>query len=83
MASEPIQAPDLEHGELERRAGELYARYGALPWSRLPERTREHFRGLVRANIDGQGRPLQADAARPTVEDGQRPPARASRRQQT
>ncbi|MCW2719192.1 hypothetical protein [Pseudonocardia sp.] len=44
--------------DLEERARELYLRYGALPWSELPERTREHFRCLVRDNIDGQGGPL-------------------------
>jgi hypothetical protein len=44
--------------ELERQAGDLYRRYGARPWSELPEGTREHFRGLVRAGLDGAGRPL-------------------------
>jgi hypothetical protein len=44
--------------DLEERARELYLRYGALPWSELPERTRDHFRCLVRDNIDGQGGPL-------------------------
>jgi hypothetical protein len=44
--------------DLERCARELYRRYGALPWPRLPEATREHFRRLVRDGIDGEGQPL-------------------------
>jgi hypothetical protein len=44
--------------DLDRRARDLYRRYGARPWATLPEPTREHFRGLVRAGIDGAGRPL-------------------------
>jgi hypothetical protein len=43
---------------LEDRASDLYRRYGALPWSQLPEGTRAHFRDLVRAGVDGAGRPL-------------------------
>jgi hypothetical protein len=43
---------------LEDQARDLYRRYGALPWSQLPEGTRAHFRDLVRAGIDGAGRPL-------------------------
>jgi hypothetical protein len=43
---------------VEQRAEELYLRYGAAPWQHLPETTREHFRGLVEAGIDGQGQPL-------------------------
>ena len=43
---------------LEHRARDLYRRYGALPWSQLPEGTRAHFRDLIRAGIDGAGRPL-------------------------
>jgi hypothetical protein len=45
-------------GDLDRRAEDLYRRYGARPWATLPESTREHFRALVRAGIDGAGRPL-------------------------
>jgi hypothetical protein len=44
--------------DLDGRASDLYRRYGARPWATLPEDTREHFRGLVRAGIDGAGRPL-------------------------
>jgi hypothetical protein len=44
--------------DLEDQAGDLYRRYGARPWSQLPEATREHFRVLVRAGLDGAGRPL-------------------------
>lgn len=43
---------------LEEQARDLYRRYGALPWSQLPEGTRAHFRDLIRAGIDGAGRPL-------------------------
>jgi hypothetical protein len=43
---------------LDQQADELYRRYGARPWSELPEATRVHFRNLVRAGIDGTGRPL-------------------------
>jgi hypothetical protein len=46
-------------GELDSRASELYRHYGARPWTELPEGTREHFRGLVRAGIDGAGVPLR------------------------
>jgi hypothetical protein len=53
MSSESIQ----NH---EQRARELYRRYGGLPWSQLPERTRDHFRCLVRDNIDGEGQALDA-----------------------
>lgn len=55
MGSEPIQECDEQR---ERRARDLYLRYGARPWSQLPEATREHFRDLVRSGVDGQGRPL-------------------------
>jgi hypothetical protein len=44
--------------DLDRRAHDLYLRYGAHPWPDLPEATREHFRGLVKAGIDGAGSPL-------------------------
>jgi 3-oxoadipate enol-lactonase len=43
-------------------AERLYARYGARPWHLLPEATREHFRQLVSAGIDGEGRPLLEEA---------------------
>jgi 3-oxoadipate enol-lactonase len=42
----------------EAGAEELYRRYGARPWHLLPEATREHYRGLVAAGIDGRGQPL-------------------------
>ena len=45
-------------GDLDRRAHDLYLRYGAHSWPDLPEATREHFRGLVEAGIDRAGRPL-------------------------
>jgi hypothetical protein len=44
--------------DLEHQADDLYRRYGARPWSTLPEATREHFRHLVRAGLDGAGHPL-------------------------
>jgi hypothetical protein len=37
---------------------QLYQRYGAKPWDTLPEATREHYRGLVAAGMDGRGAPL-------------------------
>jgi 3-oxoadipate enol-lactonase len=40
-------------------AERLYARYGSRPWELLPEATREHFRGLVEARLDGTGAPLE------------------------
>jgi hypothetical protein len=45
-------------GDLDDRASDLYRHYGGRPWNELPESTREHFRGLVRAGIDGAGQPL-------------------------
>jgi len=45
-------------GTLEDQAADLYRHYGARPWADLPKETREHFRGLVRAGIDGAGRSL-------------------------
>ena len=42
----------------EAYAEELYRRYGARPWHPIPEPTLEHYRGLVAAGIDGQGRSL-------------------------
>jgi 3-oxoadipate enol-lactonase len=46
----------------EAWAEELYSRYGARPWHLLPETTREHYRRLVAAGIDGAGRPLLDEA---------------------
>jgi hypothetical protein len=45
-------------GSLDEQAADLYSHYGARPWADLPEATREHFRSLVRAGLDGAGRPL-------------------------
>jgi hypothetical protein len=42
----------------DRRARELYQRYGARPWDLLDERTRAHYRKLVADGMDGAGRPL-------------------------
>jgi hypothetical protein len=53
MMSYPSPSSDLE-----RRAHDLYRRYGARPWRQLPEGTREHFRHLVQAGIDGSGNSL-------------------------
>lgn len=41
---------------------QLYQRYGAKPWDALPESTREHYRGLVAAGMDGRGAPLTEGA---------------------
>ena len=49
----------------DRRPRELYQRYGARPWDLLDERTREHYRQLVAAGIDGAGRPLSRSLVRP------------------
>ena len=43
----------------ERRARELYQRYGARPWHLLDDRTRSHYRQLVADGIDGAGEPLR------------------------
>jgi hypothetical protein len=43
----------------DRRARELYQRYGARPWHLLDERTQEHYRKLVADGMDGAGRPLR------------------------
>jgi hypothetical protein len=43
----------------DRRARELYQRYGARPWSLLDDRTRDHYRELVAKGMDGEGRPLR------------------------
>jgi hypothetical protein len=50
--------PSSLAGDLDDRASDLYRHYGGRPWNELPESTREHFRGLVRAGIDGAGQPL-------------------------
>ena len=55
MDPEPIQLAD---GPIDVQAEQLYLHYGAVPWERLPEVTREHFRGLVRVGIDGSGQAL-------------------------
>lgn len=55
MNEEPIQRAA---GTLDEQAADLFQHYGALPWAQLPEATREHFRKLVRAGVDGAGRPL-------------------------
>jgi hypothetical protein len=55
MMSSPSSAVDPD---LEGQAADLYRRYGARPWITLPEATRKHFRGLVRAGLDGEGRAL-------------------------
>ena len=46
----------------EAIAERLYARYGSRPWELLPDATREHFRGLVEAGVDGTGAPLLEQA---------------------
>jgi hypothetical protein len=58
---EEVRSPSVSSStnhDLDSAAHALYRRYGAHPWSNLPETTREHFRSLVRAGIDGAGRPL-------------------------
>jgi hypothetical protein len=54
----PTSVSSSSPHDLDRQACRLYRRYGALPWADLPEGTRAHFRDLVRAGIDGSGRPL-------------------------
>jgi hypothetical protein len=49
----------------DRRARELYQRYGACPWHLLDERTRGHYRQLVAERLDGTGRPLRRRSLRP------------------
>jgi pimeloyl-ACP methyl ester carboxylesterase len=58
-------ATATEAGPFSGDAGaqRLYSRYGARPWHLLPEKTREHFRQLVAAGIDGEGRPLLENAS--------------------
>ena len=53
-----MSSPAHASGDLEAPASELYRRYGAHPWQNLPESTREHFRDLVAAGLDGWGAPL-------------------------
>jgi hypothetical protein len=48
----------------DRRARELYQRYGARPWSLLDDRTRDHYRQLVADGLDGAGRPLRRRSSR-------------------
>ena len=43
----------------DRRARELYQRYGARPWDLLDDRTQEHDRKLIADGLDGAGRPLR------------------------
>jgi hypothetical protein len=54
----PLSVSSSSSDDLDRQAHDLYRRYGAHPWSDLPEGTRAHFRDLVRAGIDGSGHPL-------------------------
>ena len=49
---------DAGSADVEAAAERLYARYGARPWRLLPEPTREHFRSLVAAGLDGEGVPI-------------------------
>lgn len=49
----------------DRRARQLYQRYGARPWDLLDDRTRDHYRQLVADGIDGAGRPLPRGHFRP------------------
>jgi hypothetical protein len=48
----------------DRRARELYQRYGARPWPLLDDRTRAHYRQLVANGMDGAGRPLRPRSVR-------------------
>ena len=43
----------------DRRARQLYQRYGARPWHLLDERTQDHYRKLIADGMDGAGRPLR------------------------
>jgi len=51
----------------DRRARELYQRYGARPWHLLDERTQAHYRKLVADGVDGAGRPLTRRRSRPVL----------------
>lgn len=53
----------------DRRARELYQRYGARPWSLLDDRTRDHYRKLVAEGLDGAGRPLRRRPRRGPLRD--------------
>ena len=60
----PDDATDTPSAQaVEASAQRLYARYGGRPWHLLPELTRAHFRDLVDAGIDGEGRPLLDEAS--------------------
>jgi hypothetical protein len=48
----------------DRRARELYQRYGARPWPLLDDRTRDHYRQLVANGMDGAGRQLRRRSVR-------------------
>jgi hypothetical protein len=56
----------------DRRARQLYQRYGARPWHLLDDRTRDHYRQLVVDGLDGAGQPLRR---RPLGSRRGRPPA--------
>jgi hypothetical protein len=58
----------------DRRARELYQRYGARPWHLLDEPTQRHFRQLVADGIDGAGQPLP----RRRIRSRRRPSSRVS-----
>jgi hypothetical protein len=58
--TESIQTASVR---LDEQAQELYRNYGARPWPLLPEATREHFRALVRAGVDGEGHRLTGRSA--------------------
>jgi pimeloyl-ACP methyl ester carboxylesterase len=62
LPDDPADAPSGAQA-VEASAQRLYARYGGRPWHLLPEPTREHFRDLVAAGIDGEGRPLLDEAS--------------------
>jgi len=59
----------------DRRARELYQRYGARPWHLLDDRTRDHYRQLVVDGLDGAGQPLRRRPLRPHRSRRGRPPA--------
>jgi hypothetical protein len=54
LAHDVMSSPSTSRA-LEHQADRLYRRYGARPWAKLPDATREHFRRLVRAGLDGEG----------------------------
>ena len=59
-------------GLRDRRARQLYQRYGARPWHLLDDRTRDHYRQLDVDGLDGAGQPLRR---RPFRSRRGRPPA--------